>query len=192
MAARHRKPWETTREPNLLRNSASGRYYGRLSQYGNQKWLNLDTDILKLTKKRLAHERTKIECGRQGVANGATMERASRHLPGACRRSYHITQGTKAVILPAIGAVLKTWPRFAGLTPDMITREAVHNYLFLLKGLLPLQVNPTASLQTLTAGLDPLSFSTHATKASSRPILDLADFRGSGPAVLGFDAVFAR
>ena len=37
--------WETTNIPNLLKNAASGRYYGRFTVSGKQKWVNLRTDI---------------------------------------------------------------------------------------------------------------------------------------------------
>jgi len=35
----------TTREPNLLKNLPNGRYYGRFTNAGKQKWVNLDSDI---------------------------------------------------------------------------------------------------------------------------------------------------
>jgi hypothetical protein len=40
-----RPTWDTTREPNLLRNTASGKYYGRFTLGGKQKWGNLETDV---------------------------------------------------------------------------------------------------------------------------------------------------
>ena len=64
-----RPKWETTREPNLLRNRASGRYYGRFTISGKQKWLNLNTDVWSVAKLRLADERAKIERTRQTVEN---------------------------------------------------------------------------------------------------------------------------
>ena len=57
--------WDTTREPNLLRNTASGRYYGRFTLSGKQKWVNLETDVWTVAKIRLADERAKIERLRQ-------------------------------------------------------------------------------------------------------------------------------
>ena len=44
------KIWETTKEPNVLRNSASGRYYARYTIAGKQKWTNLKTDHRLFTK----------------------------------------------------------------------------------------------------------------------------------------------
>ena len=39
-----RSKWETTGEPNLLRNHANRREYERFTISGKQKWLNLETD----------------------------------------------------------------------------------------------------------------------------------------------------
>src|ERR1700690_3859218 len=64
-----RQTWETTREPNLLRNTASGRYYGRFTLAGKQKWVNLETDVWTVAKLRLADERAKIERLRQTAAD---------------------------------------------------------------------------------------------------------------------------
>ena len=61
--------WETTREPNLLRNTGSGRYYGRFTLAGKQKWVNLDTNLWTVAKLRLADERSKIERLRQSATN---------------------------------------------------------------------------------------------------------------------------
>lgn len=49
-----RQTWDTTREPNLLRNTVSGRYYGRFTLAGKQKWINLETDVWTVAKLRLA------------------------------------------------------------------------------------------------------------------------------------------
>jgi hypothetical protein len=57
------------REPNLLRNSASERYYGRFALRGKQKWVKLETDVWTVAKIRLADERAKIERLRQTTAD---------------------------------------------------------------------------------------------------------------------------
>src|ERR1700690_2387759 len=64
-----RQTWETTREPNLLRNTASGKYYGRFTIACKQKWINLETDVGTVAKLRLADERSKIERLRQTEQN---------------------------------------------------------------------------------------------------------------------------
>ena len=123
------KKWETTREPNLLRNVPSGRFYGRFAVAGKQKWINLKTDVWTVAKIRLADERAKIERGRQAIASvsagGATVSELVAIYRGRVEDRTDITPGTKAGSLRAIDAVLKTWPRFGALAPDRITREAV-------------------------------------------------------------------
>ena len=69
-----RPKWETTREPNLLRNHASGRYYGRFTISGKQKWLNLNTGAWTVAKLRVTDERAKRERARQIVANVSSRE----------------------------------------------------------------------------------------------------------------------
>ncbi|MSU64898.1 MAG: site-specific integrase [Opitutus sp.] len=123
------KTWETTREPNLLKNTASGRFYGRFTVAGEQKWINLKTDVFTVAKLRLNDERGRIERGRQAVANvvagGATMGELVAIYRGRVEDRTDITPGSKAGLVRAINAVLKTWHRFADLAPDRITREAV-------------------------------------------------------------------
>jgi hypothetical protein len=79
-----RQTWDTTREPNLLRNTASGRYYGRFTLAGKQKWVNLETDVWTVAKRRLAEERSKIERLRQTAANVTA--------GGACNADGETTQ----------------------------------------------------------------------------------------------------
>jgi hypothetical protein len=54
----------TTRARNLLKNDASGRFYGRFNVSGKQKWVELDTDEFPIAKLRLAKEGVEIERGR--------------------------------------------------------------------------------------------------------------------------------
>ncbi len=56
-----RPTWDTTREQNLLRNAPRGRYYGRFTLGGKQKWVNLETDDWTIAKARVANERTKFD-----------------------------------------------------------------------------------------------------------------------------------
>jgi hypothetical protein len=44
-------------KPNLLKNDASGRFYGRFNVSGKQKWVNLAADVFTVAKLRLADER---------------------------------------------------------------------------------------------------------------------------------------
>lgn len=61
----------TTREPNLLRNTASGEYYGRFTPGGKQKWFSLVTDVWTVAETRVVYERAKIERLRR-TAEGVT------------------------------------------------------------------------------------------------------------------------
>lgn len=125
----NQKTWQPTREPNLLRNRASGRYYGRFTISGKQNWINLKTNVWSVAKLRLADERGRIERRRKAVANVAAGEAKVGELvaiyQGRIEDRTDITPGTKAALLHAVGALLKTWDRFAELTPDEISRDAV-------------------------------------------------------------------
>ena len=121
--------WETTREQNLLRNRASGRYYARFKVSGKPKWISLKTDVWSVAKVRIADHRSRIERGRQRVASVTAGEANMGSLVALYRSRIedrtNITQGSKDGLLRAIRGVLKTWPGFENLTPDKITREAV-------------------------------------------------------------------
>ncbi len=101
--AASKQRWWTTREPNLLRNTASGRYYGRFTLSGKQKWVNLETDVWTVAKIRLADERAKIGRLRQtadsvtawlGHADGgALLMRVYAHH----RRAHSIAQAAKVL-----------------------------------------------------------------------------------------------
>jgi integrase len=123
------KYWVKTREPNLVKNVASGKFYGRFTVRGKLKWFNLDTDVFTVAKLRLNDERGRIERGRQAVANvGAGSARLGELVSiyrGRVEDRTDITAGSKDGLLRAIASVLKTWPRFADLAPDRVTREAV-------------------------------------------------------------------
>jgi integrase len=121
--------WETTRESNLLRNTASGRYYGRFTFAGKQKWVNLETDVWSVAKLRLADERAKIERLRQSAAD-VTAGEASM---GALVILYNqrvadrvdIRPDTRRRLREEVEAIVKTWPRFRDLAPRKLTRQAV-------------------------------------------------------------------
>jgi hypothetical protein len=88
--------WETTREPNLLRNRASGRYYGRFTISSKQKWLNLNTDIWTVAKLRLADGREMLECIRQTVANVSSAEAVVGELTTITSSGSRIGLSTRA------------------------------------------------------------------------------------------------
>ena len=124
-----RPTWETTREPNLLRNRASGRYYGRFTITGKQKWLNLNTDVWTVAKLRLADERAKLERARQTVANVSSGEAAVGDLATIYKQRIEdrvdIKPKTKRRLREEVDAIIKTWPGFGSLPPSRVTRQAV-------------------------------------------------------------------
>ena len=124
-----RQTWDTTREPNLLRNTASGRYYGRFTLGGKQKWVNLDTDVWTVAKLRLADERGKIERLRQTAANvtagGAYMGDMATLYKQRIKDRVDIKPKTKRRLREEVETIIKTWPSFATLAPGQLTRQAV-------------------------------------------------------------------
>ena len=124
-----RQTWETTREPNLLRNMASGRYYGRFTLAGKQKWVNLETEVWTVAKIRLADERAKIERLRQSAAHvvsgDATMGALVHLHQQRIEDRVGIRPETRRRLREEVQAILKTWPGFEHLTPRQVSRQAV-------------------------------------------------------------------
>jgi len=124
-----KQTWETTREPNLLRNTASGRYYGRFTLSGKQKWVNLETDVWTVAKLRLADERAKIERLRQTSADVTAGDAGMGALVTLYKQRIadrvDIRPETRRRLREEIDAIVKTWPRFEDLAPRQLTRQAV-------------------------------------------------------------------
>ena len=121
--------WVTTREPNLLKNDASGRFYGRFNVSGKQKWVNLKTDVFTVAKLRLADERVAIERGRlaeENVASGtATMGEIATIYLSDLNASTKIKPITKAGYAGVLAMLRKSWPGFDEIPPVKVTRHAV-------------------------------------------------------------------
>ncbi len=124
-----KQTWETTREPNLLRNGASGRYYGRFNFGEKQKWVNLQTDVWTVAKLRLADERVKIERLRQNstaVTSGdASMGALVSLYMQRLQDRVDIRVETRRRLREEVDAIVKTWPNFHDQAPSRITRQAV-------------------------------------------------------------------
>src|SRR5665213_3350945 len=124
-----RQTWDTTREPNLLRNTASGRYYGRFTLAGKQKWINLETDVWTVAKLRLADERAKIERLRQTATNGtagwASMGDLATIYKERIEDRVDIKPKTKRRLREEVETIAKTWPGFVTLAPGHLTRQTV-------------------------------------------------------------------
>jgi integrase len=121
--------WETTREPNLLRNTGSGRYYGRFTLAGKQKWINLDTNLWTVARLRLADERSKIERLRQSATNvtvgGACMGDLMALYKQRIEDRVDIKPKTKRRLREEVDTIAKTWLGFQTLSPRRLTRQAV-------------------------------------------------------------------
>ena len=121
--------WETTKEPNLLRNTASGRYYGRFSVSGKQKWLNLKTDVWAVAKLRLADERAKIERLRLSAADVTAGDARMGDLAALYKQRIEdrvdIKPKTKRRLREEVETIVKTWPGFTTQAPSHLTRQAV-------------------------------------------------------------------
>lgn len=121
--------WETTREPNLLRNTASGRYYGRFTIACKQKWINLETDVWPVAKLRLADERGKIERLRQTEENVTAGNAGMGDLVTLYKQRVEdrvdIKPKTKRRLREEVETIVKTWPGFPALAPGRLTRQAV-------------------------------------------------------------------
>lgn len=124
-----KKLWATTREPNLLKNVSSGRFYGRFTVSGKQKWINLDTDVWSVAKLRLVQERANIERMRQAGADVSAGSATVAQLVAIYRHRVaerpEIAAKTRIGALGALGTVLKTWDGFERLSPSLLTRRAV-------------------------------------------------------------------
>jgi integrase len=120
--------WVTTREPNLLKNAASGRFYGRFNVSGKQKWVNLDTDKFSVAKLRLADERVKTERGRlaeKNVASGTgTMGEIAEIFLTRLAADRAIKPITRTGYQVVLATLRRTWPDFDRVAPDRITKSA--------------------------------------------------------------------
>lgn len=113
----------------MLRNSASGNYYGRFTLSGKQKWVNLETNVWTVAKLRLADERAKIERLRQTVAHVAAGDATMGALVILYRRRIEdrvdIRPDTRRRLNEEVNAVVKTWPGFERLSPRQLTRQSI-------------------------------------------------------------------
>jgi len=127
--AENSRQWDTTKEPNLLKNVQSGKYYGRFTVAGKQKWYSLDTDIWSVAKLRIADKRAEIERLRQAGADvsagGATVAQLIAIYRQRVNERQDIAPKTKISALGSLDTVIKTWPGFDRLSPALVTRRAV-------------------------------------------------------------------
>jgi integrase len=124
-----KKNWETTREPNLLRNTASGQSYARFTLSGKQKWEALETDLFNVARLRIADKRAGIARLRQTAdsvtAGGARIGDLVALYKQRLADRADITPETKRRLGDACDAIVKTWPGLITLAPARLTRQTV-------------------------------------------------------------------
>jgi len=127
-----KSPWEKTAVQCLLRNRHSGKYYGRFTVSGKQKWVSLDTDVLTVAKLRLPDEAAKIEKTRGAEAHveagsGNVGELMEIYLARA-RENPDLKPATIVTRETAVKKVEKTWPGIKDLDPAKITAARVQDW----------------------------------------------------------------
>jgi integrase len=121
--------WERTSVQCLLRNAESGRYYGRWTIAGKQKWVNLDTDVFGIAKLRLTEKAAavgRIRASASAVANGsATVGDLIRAYEARVNADAELKPASVTSRLVALKKLLKTWPGLADKKPATVTADAV-------------------------------------------------------------------
>ncbi len=125
--------WERTPTQNLLRNSKSGRYYGRWTISGKQKWVKLGTNVYSVAKLRLADEAAKIERSRKthkSVAAGTgTVGDLMRFYEERTKADTELAPASIVSRQTALKKILKTWPEVAAMKPSQVTPAAVREWV---------------------------------------------------------------
>ncbi|MDQ5977449.1 MAG: hypothetical protein QG602_421 [Verrucomicrobiota bacterium] len=124
--------WAKTSIPNLLKNAQSGRYYGRFTVSGKEKWVSLKTESFKVAKLRLSDHRAKTERARQAAGNvkagEANMGELAMILEARIRDNVALAPRSKVRNIEHIKAVKRSWPGFGNLDPADVTRDEVEKY----------------------------------------------------------------
>jgi integrase len=124
--------WEKTDTACLLRHKHSRKYYGRFTLNGKQKWIALDTDVLRVAKLRLPDQVKKMEglralqpnvsAGRASMAELMELYLARTHANADLKPSSIVARVT------ALKKIRKTWPGIQYLRPGQITPVAVQEW----------------------------------------------------------------
>jgi integrase len=127
------KTWERTSVAGILRHK-SGRYYGRLSVAGKDKFFALKTDLLEIARKKFADERARHERVRKaikktgrGIATMGDLLEIHRTQVMAYP-DKEMTPARKASILQQHRYITTTWPEFPKLDPTDITPAAIREW----------------------------------------------------------------
>jgi hypothetical protein len=128
-----KSPWEKTAVQCLLRNRDSGKYYGRFTVSGKQKWVSLNTDVLTVAKLRLPDEAAKIEMTRGAMTHveagsGSVGELMEIYL-ARVKDNPDLKPSTVVTRETAIKKVKKTWPGVEDLNPAKIKPTHVQEWV---------------------------------------------------------------
>jgi integrase len=125
------KTWQRTKTPGLLRHRG-GRYYARLTLGGKTKFVPLKTDLLEIARQRFAEEKATVEKTRKaarattsGIARMADLLELDRN---ALAARVDITEATRQRITNSVSYIEKTWPGFAEMRPDQVTRAEIEKW----------------------------------------------------------------
>ena len=125
--------WEKTSVQCLLRHRGSGRYYGRFTLHGKQKWITLDTDVFAVAKLRLADEAARIGRQRGAVvhveAGKATVGELMEIYRERIRGNPDFKPRSIESRLTGVRKLQKTWPDIDVLEPKQITPAAIFSWV---------------------------------------------------------------
>ena len=125
--------WERTSVQCLLRNRQSGNYYARLTLFGKQKWISLETDVLTVAKLRLGDKKAEIDKQRGTVAHveagKATMGELIETYLARTRANPDFKPATIAARETALKKLTKTWKGIELLEPKAITPPSIFEWI---------------------------------------------------------------
>lgn len=129
--------WQRTSVQNLLKNSRSGRFYGRwtISVNGKSKqvWRKLDTDVFTVAKLRLNDESSKIEAlrgSRSAVSAGkGLVADLFKIYEERTKANTDIKPASITARLVAVAKIRKTWPQIEALKWSKVTQPAVASWI---------------------------------------------------------------
>jgi integrase len=131
--------WLKTSIQHLLKNRASGRYYGRFTIAGKQKWVCLKTNDYNTAQRSLVVERRKVE-NQRGQPQGQFHANSQLKM-GDLMLEYEKMVAEHAELKPAskdarlkgLKALKKTWKGIEKLAPSAITKDQVWKWANALK-----------------------------------------------------------
>jgi hypothetical protein len=124
--------WMKTGVQNLLRNAQSGRYYARFTIAGKLKWVSLKTNKKSVATLRLNDERSKQDRMRMALGNvgtgTATMGELREIWEQEQLNNSELREATRKLRRQQVCGIVRTWPNFATLPPERLTRAAVEEW----------------------------------------------------------------